>query len=94
MCINVKISNRNKLQFKVLVNLECTHTEINKQLVKGEWIETEPMDGLFKVFNTDGTKNGKMTRFVLLELEINRHIKRINTVVIDLNSTNMFLGYN
>jgi len=29
----------------------------------------------------------------LLKLEINRHIEKINTVVIDLNSIDMFLGY-
>ena len=31
------------------------------------------MDRSFKVFNADGTKNEKITRFVPLELEINRH---------------------
>jgi len=48
------------------------------------------MNRLFKVFNVDRTKNGKVTRFALLELEINRHTKRINITVIDLNNTNIF----
>jgi len=47
--------------------------DINKQLVKEEKIKTELMDRSFKVFNADGTKNGEVTRFVLLEVEINRH---------------------
>ena len=36
--------------------------KINKQLVKEEKIKTEPMalDRLFKVFNTDSTKNGEV----------------------------------
>ena len=38
-------------------------------------------------------KNGKVTRFTLLELEINKHTEQINIVVTDLNSTDMFLGY-
>ena len=39
----------------------CTHTGINKQLVKEERIKTEPMDRLFKAFNADGTKNREVT---------------------------------
>jgi len=35
-----------------------------------------------------------VTRFVPLKLEINRHIKRIDTVVMNLNGMNMFLEYN
>jgi len=93
MHTSVKTLNRKKLQLKVLVDSGCTHTGIEKQLVK-ERIKTEPMDRSFEVFNADGTKNGEVTRFVLLELEINRHTKRINAAVIDLNGMDMFLGYN
>ena len=60
MYTNVKTSNRKKLQLKVLVNSECIHTEINKQLVKEERIETELMDRLFEVFNVDSIKNRKV----------------------------------
>jgi len=41
--------------------------------VKEEQIKTEPIHKSFKVFNANGTKNGKVTRFTLLELEINKH---------------------
>jgi len=51
------------------------------------------MDRSFKVFNTDGTKNREMTRFMLLKLEINKYTEKIDIVVIDLNSTDMFLEY-
>jgi len=61
--------------------------------VKEEWMKKEPIDKSFEVFNIDGTKNGEGIRFVLLELEINRHIK-INAVVTNLNSMDIFLGYN
>ena len=61
MCINVKTSNRKKPQLKVLVNLECIHTGINKQLVKEERIKTELINRLFEVFNVDSTKNREVT---------------------------------
>ena len=52
------------------------------------------MNRSFKVFNTDGIKNGEVTWFALLEVEINRHKEQINAAVMDLNSTDMFLEYN
>ena len=93
MYTNVKTLNKKKLQFKALIDSECTYTEINKQLVKKEQIKIESINRLFKVFNIDKTKNRKVIRFVLLELEINRHTEKINVAVIDLNSMNMFLEY-
>ena len=62
--------------------------------MKEKKIKTEPMDILFKVFNADGTKNGKVMRFALLEIKVNGHTEKTNAVVIDLNGTDMFLGYN
>ena len=35
-----------------------------------------------------------ISSFILLELKINGHMEKINVVVIDLNSMNMFLEYN
>jgi len=78
---------------QVLVDSGCTHTGINKQLVKEEKIKTEPMERSFKVFNVDGTKNGEITQFALLEVKINEHKEQIDAAVIDLNSTDIFLGY-
>ena len=72
----MKISNRKKLWLKILIDLEYIYTRINKQLVKKKYIKTKPMDRSFKVFNIDKTKNGKVMIFMLLELEINRHMKK------------------
>jgi len=72
----MKISNRKKLWLKTLIDLEYIYTRINKQLVKKKYIKTKPMDRSFKVFNIDKTKNGKVMIFMLLELEINRHMKK------------------
>ena len=90
----MKTLNEKKLQLKVLVDSECTYIRIDKQLVKEEQIKMKPMDRLFKVFNVNRTKNREVTRFISLELEINEYIEKINVVVIDLNSTDMFLEYN
>ena len=51
------------------------------------------MDRSFEVFNADGTKNKEVMRSVPLKLEINKHTEKINIVVIDLNSMDIFLEY-
>ena len=62
-------------------------------MVKEERIKTEPIDRSFEVFNADRTKNGEVTRFILLKVEINGHKEQIDVAVTDLNSTDMFLEY-
>ena len=71
-----------------------THTEINEQLVKDKRIQMKPINFSFKVFNTDGTKNGEVTKVAPLEIEINEHKKQLEVAVTDLNSMDMFLGHN
>jgi len=61
MQTNIKIKTGKKLQLQVLVDSGCTHTRINKQLVKKEIIKMEPVDRSFEVFNADGTKNREVT---------------------------------
>ena len=53
----------------------------------------EPINRSFEILNIDGTKNEEVTRFTPLELKINKQIKKIDIVIIDLNSTDIFLGY-
>jgi len=90
---NIKTKNGKELQLQALVDSKYTYIGIDEQLVKKEKIKTEPMDRSFKVFNADGTKNREVTRFALLEVEIDRHKEQINAAVTDLNGTDMFLGY-
>ena len=71
----------------------CTHTGIDEQLVKDKRIQTRPINFLFGVYNVDRTKNGNITRIAPLEIEINRYKKYIEAAVMDLNRTDMFLGY-
>ena len=94
MQTNIKTTNGKKLWLEALVNSECTYIGIDKQLVKEEKIKIKPMNRLFKVFNADGTKNGEVTRFALLEVEINGYKEQIDTALINLNSTDIFLEYN
>ena len=42
----------------------------------------------------DGIKNREITRVVSLEIEINRYKEQLEAVVMNLNSTDMFLGHN
>ena len=67
------MKNGKNLKVKALVDLGCTHTGIDEQLVKDKRIQTKPINFLFEVFNADGTKNKEVTRVASLEVEINRH---------------------
>jgi len=53
----------------------------------------KPINFSFKVFNTDGMKNGELTRVVPLEIKINSHKEQLEAAVTDLNRMNMFLGH-
>ena len=44
------------------------------------------MNRSFEVSNLDRTKNIEVIRFVLLKVEINKHIEKINVAAIDSNS--------
>jgi len=93
MQANVKTKNGKQLKVKALVDSGCTHTGINKQLVKDKRIQTKKIDFSFEVFNADGTKNGEVTKVVPLEVEINGHKETLEAVVTDLDRTDMFLGH-
>ena len=94
MQANVKTKNGKKLEVKALIDSGCTHTGINKQLVKDKRIQTKSINFSFEVFNADGTKNGEVTKVAPLKIEINRHKEILEAAVMDLDGTDMFLGYN
>ena len=77
-----------------MVDSECTHTEIDKQLVKDKWIQMKPINFSFEVFNIDRTKNEEMTKMAFLEIKINRHKEQLEAIVIDLNGMDIFLEHN
>jgi len=93
MQANIKTKNSKKLKVKALVDSGYTHTEIDEQLVKDKRIQTRPINFSFKVFNTDGTKNGEVTKMAPLEVEINGHKETLEVAVMDLDGMDMFLGH-
>ena len=94
MQANIKTKNGKNLKVKALVDSGCTHTEIDKQLVKEKNIQTKAINFSFEVFNADGTKNGEVTKVATLEIEINGYKEKLEAVVTDLAGTDMFLGHN
>ena len=62
----MKTKNRKNLKVKALVDSECIHTRIDKQLVKDKRIQMKLINFSFKVFNMDGTKNEEVTRIAPL----------------------------
>jgi len=93
MQANIKTKNSKKLEVKALVDSGCTHTGIDKQLVKNRRIQTKKINFSFEIFNTDGIKNGEVTKVAPLEVEINRHKETLEAVVMDLDGMDMFLGH-
>ena len=89
----MKTKNGKKLKVKALVDSGCTHTGINKQLVKDKRIQTKPINFSFEVFNTDRTRNREMNRVAPLEIEINSHKEQLEAAVMDLDGTDMFLDH-
>ena len=90
----MKINNSKHLKVKALVDLKYIFIEIDEQLIKDKRIQIKPINFSFEVFNVDGTKNGEVTRVVLLEVKINRHKEQLKAMVMDLNSMDMFLEHN
>jgi len=89
----IKTKNSKNLKVKALVDSRCTHTGINKQLVKDKRIQTKKINFSFEVFNADGTKNREVTKVAPLEVEINGHKETLEAAVTDLDRTDMFLGH-
>ena len=93
MQAQVKTKNGKNLKVKALVDSRCTHTGIDKQLVKEKRIQTKKIDFSFEVFNADGMKNEEVTKVAPLEVEINGHKKTLEAAVTDLDGIDMFLGH-
>ena len=94
MQADIKTKNGKKIKMKALVDSGYTYTGIDEQLVKNKRIQTRLINFSFKVFNVDRIKNREVTKVVLLEVKINRYKEQLEAAVTDLNSTDMFLGYN
>jgi len=90
---NIKTKNGKKLEVKALVDSGCTHTGIDKQLVKNKKIPTKPINISFEVFNTDSIKNGEVTKVAPLEIKIDGHTEQLEVTITDLDGMDMFLDH-
>ena len=81
------------MKIQALIDSGCTHTRIDKQLVKDKRIQMKLINFSFKVYNADRTKNREVTKIALLEVEVNRYKEHLKAAVIDLNSMDMFLRH-
>jgi len=92
----IKTKDRRKLKVKTLTNSRCTHTTIARKTVEEKGISTKSLPRPFNMYNSDGSKNGEKTirEFVPLEINSNRHIEQIDTVVSEIKETDLFLGHN
>jgi len=61
--------------------------------IKDKRIQIKPINFSFEVFNADGTKNREVTKVAPLKIKINSHKEQLETIVTDLNRTDMFLGH-
>ena len=93
MQADIKTKNGRNLKVKALVDSGCTHTGIDKQLVKEKKIQMKTIDFSFEVFNTNRTKNGEVTKVAPLEVEINGHKETLEAAVTNLAGTDMFLEH-
>ena len=87
------MKNDKNLEVKALMDSGCIHTGIDEQLVKNKRIQMKLINFSFEVFNASRTKKEEMTRVVPLEIEVNSHKKQLKAAIMDLNRTDMFLGY-
>ena len=61
--------------------------------IKDKRIQIKPINFSFEVFNADGTKNREVIKVAPLKIKINSHKEQLETIVTDLNRTDMFLGH-
>lgn len=96
MHLTIKINNRRKLKIKVLINSECTHPITVKETVEEKKIPTKQLPKPFNVYNLNRSRNEENTfkEFIPLEINSNRHIEQINTGVLEIKKTDLFLEHN
>jgi len=91
----IKTKNGRKLKVKALIDSGYMNTTITRKTVKEKGIPTKLLPKSFNVYNSDKSRNGKKTikEFVPLEINSNRHIKQIDTIVSEIKKKNLFLGH-
>ena len=93
--LTIKTKNEKELKVKALINLGCINTTIARKTVEEKEIPTKLLSKLFDIYNSNRSRNGEkiIKEFVPLEINSNRYIEQLNTVVLEIKKTNLFLGH-
>src|SRR6266852_7165284 len=83
-----------KINIAALLDSRCDGSSIDHCFVLRNKIPTRQVQNLMKVTNADGTENkhGMIKEYVILRVQIDKHIEELEFAVTQLNSTNIFLG--
>ena len=89
------LSTGNKYKTKTLVDCGCEGSVIDREFIEKQGIQTKKLKLPIPVYNADGTANssGSISEHVALEIDINSHIETIDFGVMNLDSHNIYLGY-
>src|SRR5713101_2422817 len=83
-----------KINVAALLDSGCDGLSINHRFILRNKILTRQVQNLMKVTNANGTENkhGMIKEYVILRVQIDEHIEELEFAVMQLNSTNIFLG--
>src|SRR5712692_7042717 len=82
-----------KINIAALLDSGCDGSSINHHFMLRNKILTRQVQNPMKVTNADGTENkhGMIKEYVILRVQIDKHIEELEFTVMQLNSTNVFL---
>jgi hypothetical protein len=97
LIIKPEITHTNGKHFttRTMIDSGCTHTCINEETVSQQAIPQVKLPKPIKCTNSDGSISGNklITDFVKIEMNINGHKEDMDVVVIQLDSADIFIGY-
>jgi hypothetical protein len=97
LIVKLRITHKNGPNFiaKAMLNSGCTHTCINEETVSRETIPQVKLPKTIKCTNSDRSisRNKPITDFVQIKMNIDGHKENIDSVVTQLDSADIFIGY-
>ncbi|SJL13289.1 uncharacterized protein ARMOST_16729 [Armillaria ostoyae] len=89
------LTNQQTLATRGLVDSGCTSSAINRAFVQKHRLDTVKTTIPIIIYNADGSRNkgGDITEYVEMHLAIGNHEERIDLVVTDLGTKDLYLGH-
>ncbi len=89
------VTGTKTLSTKGLLDSGCTSSAINRRFVESHRLETQKVHTPIPVYNADGTRNagGDITEYVETRMTIRGHTERIDLVVTNLGTKDVYLGH-